>query len=46
MFPKKEKKLFNKIVDQLNKNAMRNRQEKYIIKYNNDSKNIKNNTIT
>ena len=41
-----KKKLFNKIVDQLNKNAMRNRQEKYITKYKNDSKNIKNNTIT
>ena len=46
MFPNKEKKLFNKIVDQLNRNAKRNREEKYSIKYNNDLKNINNNTIT
>ena len=43
MFPKKEKKLFNKIVNQLNKNAKRNREEKYTITYNNNLKNI--NTI-
>lgn len=43
MFPKKEKKLFNKIVKQLNKNAKRNREEKYTITYNNNLKNI--NTI-
>ena len=36
MFPKKEKKLFNKIVNQLNKNAKRNREEKYTIKYSNE----------
>jgi hypothetical protein len=46
MFPKKEKKLFNKIVNQLNKNAKRNREEKYTIKYSNDLKNINSNTIT
>ena len=44
MFQKKEKKLFNKIVEQLNRNAKKNRKEKYSIKYNNDLKNI-NNTI-
>jgi len=44
MFPKKEKKLFNKIVEQLNRNAKKNRKEKYSIKYNIDLKNI-NNTI-
>ena len=44
MFPKKEKKLFNKIVEQLNRNAKKNRKEKYSIKYNNYLKNI-NNTI-
>ena len=43
MFPKKEKKLFNKIVNQLNKNAKKNREEKYTITYNNNLKNI--NTI-
>ena len=43
MFPKKEKKLFNKIVKQLNKNAKKNREEKYTITYNNNLKNI--NTI-
>ena len=46
MFPNKEKKLFNKIVDQLNKNAKRNREEKYTIKYSNDLKNFNSNTIT
>ena len=46
MFPEKEKKLFNKIVNQLNKNAKRNREEKYTIKYSNDLKNINSNTIT
>ena len=46
MFPKKEKKLFNKIVNQLNKNAKRNREEKYTIKYSNDLKNFNSNTIT
>ena len=43
MFPKKEKKLFNEIVNQLNKNAKKNREEKYTITYNNNLKNI--NTI-
>ena len=43
MFTGKEKKLFNKIVKQLNKNSKRNREEKYTITYNNNLKNI--NTI-
>ncbi len=46
MFPKKEKKLFNKIVNQLNKNAKRNLREKCSIKYSSDLKNINSNTIT
>lgn len=44
MFPAKEKKLFNKIVKQLNKNAKRNLGEKCSIKYNN-SRGINKNTI-
>lgn len=45
MFPKKEKKLFNKIVDQLNKNAKKSctiyDQKKSINKKKNRSTNIK-----
>ena len=45
-YTKKQKELFNRIMKQINKNAKRNREEKYTIKYSNDLKNINSNTIT